>query len=352
MAPKGRWRSSRGHGRGRRRPQVRVRRCRHRPEAALARRAETSRRTEEEPGPTLAPRSKLRSTNAELADAVPPRCAISSGVTQLRRAGRNARCDGASVSLVSRSTRDARPRLAPVAGAAGTSSRAGPDPETGVAKGGNRPPPAVARIIVRAMGEVERPRAPHRGAEDRRSSRGVWGSSTLAEAGSDLHRACLTRLCCAFRFSQPLDALFRLQPLRPCFMPVTPLRFRLQRFPLPGSGRASRRGLPFVPFIAVDPTHCQVALGATSGCKDLRIRGVRSSRDGVIRGPRAAPLMALRLFEAFSPSVSASCFHEASSHGLDTQLPDGEPPRRCACALQSLKEPTERPGLLRDCLPP
>jgi len=77
---------------------------------------------------------------------------------------------------------------------------------------------------------------------------GVWCPTTLAEAGSDLHRACLTRLCCAFRFSQPLDALFRLQPLQPCFMPVTPLGFHLQRVPLPGSGHVSRRYLPFVPF--------------------------------------------------------------------------------------------------------
>jgi hypothetical protein len=29
------------------------------------------------------------------------------------------------------------------------------------------------------------------------------------------------RLCSAFRFSQPLDALLRLSPLRPCFVPVT-----------------------------------------------------------------------------------------------------------------------------------
>jgi hypothetical protein len=38
-------------------------------------------------------------------------------------------------------------------------------------------------------------------------SHGVWYPTTLAEAGSDLHQACLTWLCCAFRFSQPLDAL-------------------------------------------------------------------------------------------------------------------------------------------------
>jgi hypothetical protein len=77
---------------------------------------------------------------------------------------------------------------------------------------------------------------------------GVLGPTTLTEAGSDLHRAYRTRLCCAFRFSQPLDALFRLQPLRPCFMPVTPLGFRFQRVPLPGSGHTSRRDLPFLSF--------------------------------------------------------------------------------------------------------
>jgi hypothetical protein len=38
-------------------------------------------------------------------------------------------------------------------------------------------------------------------------SHGVWCPTTLAEAGSDLHQVCLTWLCCAFRFSQPLDAL-------------------------------------------------------------------------------------------------------------------------------------------------
>jgi hypothetical protein len=42
--------------------------------------------------------------------------------------------------------------------------------------------------------------------------RGVLYPTTFAEAGSDPRRVCLTRLCCAFRFSQPLDALFRPQP--------------------------------------------------------------------------------------------------------------------------------------------
>jgi hypothetical protein len=67
-------------------------------------------------------------------------------------------------------------------------------------------------------------------------SHGVCCPTTLAEAGSDQHQVCLTWLCCAFRLSQPLDALFRPQPVRPCFMPVTPLGFRFQRFSLSSSG--------------------------------------------------------------------------------------------------------------------
>ena len=40
----------------------------------------------------------------------------------------------------------------------------------------------------------------------------VFFPLTYSNATSDQRRACLTRLCCAFRFSQPLDALFRLRP--------------------------------------------------------------------------------------------------------------------------------------------
>jgi hypothetical protein len=79
--------------------------------------------------------------------------------------------------------------------------------------------------------------APERSCGMQASFRGVWHPTTLVESGSDLHQVCLTWLCCAFRFSQPLDALFRPRPLQPCFMPVTPLGFRFQRFSLSGSGR-------------------------------------------------------------------------------------------------------------------
>jgi hypothetical protein len=66
-------------------------------------------------------------------------------------------------------------------------------------------------------------------------SPGVSRPTTHEARGSDLCRVCLTRLCGAFRFSQPLDALLRLQPFRPCFVPVAPLGFRLQRFSPCGS---------------------------------------------------------------------------------------------------------------------
>lgn len=36
---------------------------------------------------------------------------------------------------------------------------------------------------------------------------GVVHPTTFTEAGSDLHWACLTQLCCTFRLSQPLGAL-------------------------------------------------------------------------------------------------------------------------------------------------
>jgi hypothetical protein len=54
--------------------------------------------------------------------------------------------------------------------------------------------------------------------------------STHEATGSDPHRVCLTRLCCAFRLSQPPDASFLPRPARLCFTPVAPLGFSLQRF--------------------------------------------------------------------------------------------------------------------------
>ena len=107
---------------------------------------------------------------------------------------------------------------------------------------------------------------------------GVSDPTTLAEAGSDQHRICLIRLRCAFRLSQPLDALFRLQPLRPCFVPVTPLGFRFQRFSLPGSEPVSRRVLPSMPFLMTGSGVCQDDPSPSPDFEGLRIQGIRNVR--------------------------------------------------------------------------
>jgi hypothetical protein len=87
-------------------------------------------------------------------------------------------------------------------------------------------------------------------------SLGLGCPSTFKVMDSDLHRVCLTRLCCVFRLSQPLDALFRPSPLRPCFMPLTPLGFRSpEAFP-PAVARLASR--PLVPFMAF--THGPLSL--------------------------------------------------------------------------------------------
>lgn len=99
----------------------------------------------------------------------------------------------------------------------------------------------------------------------------VFRPSTHSETGSDHHRVCLTRLSCAFRFSQPLDALFHPQPLRPCLMPVTPLGFRFQRVSPPGSHGS---GDPLAP-LAVSPGSFRRHPSAEAFASRLLYRGPR-----------------------------------------------------------------------------
>jgi hypothetical protein len=80
------------------------------------------------------------------------------------------------------------------------------------------------------------------------SSHGVWLPFDVRSQSSDQHRAYRTRLCCALRFSQPLDALIPLRTFQPCFMLVPSLGF------LSSEGSPSRQPprlstrLPFMPF--------------------------------------------------------------------------------------------------------
>jgi hypothetical protein len=133
---------------------------------------------------------------------------------------------------------------------------------SGVAEGlaAAKPPSRVESHMLVAF-----PYAPHIRAGRRRPSMGFGCPTTLAEAGSDLHQACLTWLCCAFRLSQPLDALFHPQPLRPCFMPVTPLGFRFRRVSLTGSGRR----------LSTPPSLRAVSMTGTATCQGRTCPGLR-----------------------------------------------------------------------------
>jgi hypothetical protein len=82
---------------------------------------------------------------------------------------------------------------------------------------------------------------------------GFCGPTTLEATDSDQHQIYLTWLCCAYRLSQPPDALFRPKPFPPCFMRVTPLSFYFQRFSLSGSEERLTTFLPFMPFPATNP---------------------------------------------------------------------------------------------------
>lgn len=67
-------------------------------------------------------------------------------------------------------------------------------------------------------------------------------------AGSDLHRACLTRLRYASRLSQPPGVFFLPLPSRPCFMPVTLLGFGPPEVSPPHPPRARLRVSPLLAF--------------------------------------------------------------------------------------------------------
>jgi hypothetical protein len=140
-------------------------------------------------------------------------------------------------------------------------------------------------------------------------------------------RVCLTRLGGTFRFSQPLGALLRAYPLRPCFMPVTPLGLLdLQRFPLQGARSASRTALrclpkvtPCTPFFTVCPCppcrygSCdapRLMRSAPLDFEDFSSPGVRSPRTGFTRDPRVdSSLDLLPLRGLFLERPRLVCLH-------------------------------------------
>jgi len=162
-----------------------------------------------------------------------------------------------------------------------------------------------------------------------RPFRGVWCPSTLTEAGSDQHRVYLTRLCSASRFFRPLDALLHLQPFRPCFMPVTPLGFDLQRFSLPGSG----------PRLSTKPVLLAVLGDRNPRPPGVRFIGLRlrgfAHPESPFRTGRCYPVTAgrsspgLHPLRGVPPRGLGLCRHRPPLMGFDTALDDRNRPSLC-----------------------
>jgi hypothetical protein len=190
------------------------------------------------------------------------------------------------------------------------------------------------------------------------------GPPALEAADSDLHRSYRLRLCCAFRLSQPLDALFRPQPFRPCFMPVTLMGFSLRRFSPAGSrtrltrgrrsDRISRRALSFVPFPRSlqrrrpEGRRCPCA---ARGSKDLSTRRIRSRRPVLPGDPRADPPLALPLRGLDPQGLGPAPKRGPSSHGLRHDA-RRLPAHRHACSAECQRARGAHLSLSRPGLPP
>jgi hypothetical protein len=147
----------------------------------------------------------------------------------------------------------------------------------------------------------------------------------------------MSRLCNAFRFSQPLDALLRSKPFQPCFMLVAPMGFNLQRFPLRGSVHR------------LSAIHVLLAVSPVTSHKP-RLRGFLASVESVApssalsvtwRSIRSwpSPLRGLYLFGLGSSNDSGTSFL-----GLRRGARRPKPPIT-PFALQSFREP-KSPALL------
>jgi len=90
--------------------------------------------------------------------------------------------------------------------------------------------------------------------------------------GSDLRRDYQSRLCCAFRLSQPPDASLLPRPCRFCFAPAALMGFALQRFSLPNCRDASQHPMPLLTL-----------LSTVAPRRVVRVRSVPASPRGVLR---------------------------------------------------------------------
>jgi hypothetical protein len=152
---------------------------------------------------------------------------------------------------------------------------------------------------------------------------------------SDLRWSYRLQLCCVFRVSHPLGALFRSVPFRPCFMPVTPLGFDVYSgFPPPvASLPLSRLALHVVTGAHVRRCDCRptsrICASGESVSVDL----------GVTRSTTARSAPDIVPFEVLTSSALAPRHRGASVHGLRHSARRPKPPITMT-ALQRVKEPS------------
>jgi hypothetical protein len=158
-------------------------------------------------------------------------------------------------------------------------------------------------------------------------------------------RVCLTRLRGASRLSQPLDALLRAYPLRPCFMPVTPMGFMIFRgFPSGIARPASRTALPLspkgdpglsrpsrsvrvLPAVAARAVAPRLMRSAPLDFEDLSPSGVRSPRTGFTRDPRVDSSLDLHPLRGLPLERSRPvCFHTRLLSWASPRCFGGRPP--------------------------
>jgi len=179
--------------------------------------------------------------------------------------------------------------------------------------------------------EPDRPEAPHQSArsaasprralrrENRRASRDTWKGRfeppspgfpplrRLLNEDSHLRRACLTRLRCAFRFSQPLDAFLRPRPFGLVSCRFRPWGSCSQRFPPPSSRHDFRRALS--PGRGRRSRVDSPSLGIPAPGRSVHIGAVLPASDG------RASLSVLPL-RGSHPRALTPGYTGVSSHGL------------------------------------
>jgi hypothetical protein len=145
-------------------------------------------------------------------------------------------------------------------------------------------------------------------------SHGVPRPYSASNAGSDQHRACLTRLCSACGLSQTLDALLRPASCQPCFMPTTLMGFPLQRVPFPTARSASRPRCPSRRFRTASTARTlrfRSSPLTTRMGSYLALRGSGTTGNpffrsgGVSHLTGADPLLGFHPFRVFSPAALA-----------------------------------------------